>query len=219
MQSLWRGGHPSLLIVMLVWTQRARWNFDLCLIPLQILSCLSSHNSDKEKRFSLFNRKSHQTSWIRSKSMKQQRAVLSYLQWFNLYFNLLCFPVKAGEGNGRCILHYTMTLLSAFCSLCAFLLHTFSFLPLLALSLAAFRLFFFLQQSMLSGSEHWHLLHRYAAPVQTADPSLWGHEFQCFYPPPSLANMPAFSIYTPAFETRGKPLKRKSIKGYKHAWA
>lgn len=69
------------------------------------------------------------------------------------------------------IVSYSMTLLSGFCSLCAFLLHTFSSFPLLALSLAALRLFFF-QQSMLSGSEHWHLLHRYAAPVQTADPSL-----------------------------------------------
>lgn len=111
---------------------------------------------------------------------------------------------------------HTMTLL---CLLqCAFLLHTFSSFPLLALSLAALRLFF-PQQSMLSGSEHRHLLHRYAAAVYTADPSLWGHEFQCFYPPPSLANMPAFSIYTSALETCGKLLKRKSIKGYKHAWA
>lgn len=63
--------------------------------------------------------------------------------------------------------------------------------------LGGVKVFFpFPEQSELSGSEHGHRSHRYAAHVQTSDPSLWGHEFQCLFTPPSLANMPALNPHS-----------------------
>lgn len=87
----------------------------------------------------LTNPKPYFLTWIRKKDSVRCNIFCLYCKTA-----LTSFPIHSRWRKWQMYLtlHHN-TSHFAFCSLCAFLLHTFSSFPLLALSLAALRLFFF----------------------------------------------------------------------------